>query len=297
MALFGIINVNKPKGLTSHDVVSRLRKILKIKQIGHTGTLDPMATGVLPICVGKATKLIQYLDNSKAYRAYIKLGMKSDTYDIEGQITEENKVSFDLDKIQSILTEFKGEITQKPPMYSAVHYKGKRLYEYARKNIEILDIPERKVFINKIELIDVLDKNSEHPVLIVDIVCSAGTYIRSIANDAGLKLGYGALLSDLARTKAGKFFIDNCVSLEDIKESYETGNIDNIIINPINILDIKQFKIDESLLEKIKNGQPLRIQDNNNFSENEKVLLVLNNSLIAVSEFREDKIFPTNVFI
>jgi len=153
---FGIINVNKPKGFTSHDVVAKLRKILRIKQIGHTGTLDPMATGVLPVCVGKATKIIQYLESSKAYRAFIKLGIKTDTYDMEGQILEKNPVILDIEGIKKYLESFRGEIIQTPPIYSAIHYKGKRLYEYARKNIEVTDIPTRKVTINSIELVEVL---------------------------------------------------------------------------------------------------------------------------------------------
>lgn len=296
LALFGIINVNKPKGLTSHDVVSRLRKILNMKQIGHTGTLDPMATGVLPVCIGKATKLIQYLDDKKAYRAYIKLGVKSNTYDLEGEITETNKVKFNFETIKSALSEFQGEITQKPPIYSAVHYKGKRLYEYARKNIDIPDIPERKVFIKDIELIEVLNQESEHPVLVVDIDCSAGTYIRSIANDLGIKLKYGALLENLTRTKAGTFLLDTSFSLEKIQELKQSGQADHFIINPLNVLNLKKYNVDTEIIGKLKNGQYFQ-PENIDFVDNEKIMLINNNSLISIAEFKDGKIFPNNVFL
>lgn len=297
MALFGIININKPKGITSHDVVSRLRKILNIKQIGHTGTLDPMATGVLPICIGKATKLIQYLDDTKAYRAYIKLGIKTLSYDLESEIIKRIPVSFDINRVKEIVSEFQGEIIQKPPIYSAVHYKGKRLYEYARKNIEIPDIPERKVFIKNIEIVDVNDEKSENPTIVIDIDCSSGTYIRSIANDIGSKLGYGAVLSDLTRTKAGKFYLDNSYTIEKIKEIYQNNKTISFLTNPINVLDFNKINIEEPLLIKIKNGQCFSIKNIDNLEENEKLLLVYEGTIMAIAKFKDNKIFPTNVFI
>jgi tRNA pseudouridine55 synthase len=346
---FGIINVNKPKGFTSHDVVAKLRKILKIKQIGHTGTLDPMATGVLPVCIGKATKIIQYLESSKAYRAFIKLGIKTDTYDMEGEILETNPVDLDLNKIKKHLATFKGEITQIPPIYSAVHYKGKRLYEYARKNIEINDIPTRQVIVNSIELIDVLIchcerseaihqlltnewiassqaprnddqflKNSENPILIVDIDCSEGTYIRSIAHDLGEKLGYGACLSDLTRTKAGKFNLEKSHTLEEIESFYKIGDFDKFLINPVEILPLELFEVEENLLKKIKNGQYFptchaelvsvsqnhetlkQVQGDNSLIQhgNKSILqLVYKNKLAAIARFEDNIIKPVNVFI
>lgn len=294
MSLFGIINVNKSKGLTSHDVVSRLRKILNLKQIGHTGTLDPLATGVLPVCIGKATKLIQYLETSKSYRAFIKLGEKTDTFDLEGNVTEKNKVVFNSDEIEKTLLSFKGEIVQKPPIYSAVHYKGKRLYEYARKNIELTDIPERKVFISSIKYIDCLEKESDNPIIIVDIDCSTGTYIRSIANDIGLILGYGAFLYSLERTKSGKFLLKDSFSLEEIKEN---SKMDDIIINPLNILNLNKYFIDEKLLLNLKNGQYINVEDNDIFKEDENISIVFNTKLVAIAKFKENKLFPKNVFL
>lgn len=294
--LFGIINVNKPKGLTSHDVVSRLRKILNTKQIGHTGTLDPLATGVLPVCIGKATKVIQYLDDSKAYRAFIKLGIKTDTYDMEGKITEIKKVTLDVDRIQAALNSFNGEIIQKPPIYSAVHYKGKRLYEYARANVTIDDIPERKVTINSIKLLEIFEEEMQPPVLVVDISCSAGTYIRSIAHDLGEILGYGATLSGLIRIKAGKFTIENSYTLDEIQTFKNQEKINEIIVNPVCALGLKCSKIDDVQLGKIKNGQYL-FDLKTEAEEGEKIQLLYNDSLAAIAEIREGKIKPVNVFV
>ena len=294
---FGIINVNKPKGFTSHDVVAKLRKILKIKQIGHTGTLDPMAIGVLPICIGKATKVIQYLESSKAYRAFIKLGIKTDTYDMEGEILEKTPVTLNIEEIKKHLKSFNGEITQTPPIYSAVHYKGKRLYEYARKNIEINDIPTRKVTINSIELIGISDENSENPVLIVDIDCSEGTYIRSIAYDLGEKLGYGACLCDLTRTKAGKLTVDKTHTLEEIELSCETGDFNEFLMNPIEILPLEFFEIDEILLDKIKKGQYFYVDSLSSLPNYYFLQLVYKNRLAAIARFEDNIIKPVNVFI
>lgn len=291
---FGIINVNKPKGFTSHDVVAKLRKIFNIKQIGHTGTLDPMATGVLPICIGKATKVIQYMESSKAYRAFIKLGIKTDTYDMEGEILETKPVALDIGLIKKYLEDFKGEIIQTPPIYSAVHYKGKRLYEYARKNIEIEDIPTRKVTVNSIELLDIVDKESKNPILVLDIDCSEGTYIRSIAYDLGEKLGCGACLSGLTRTKAGKFTFEESNTLEEIQYLSETNDLNNIIINPVEILPLEILEVTEILLEKIKNGQYFSTEKE---LRSNLIQLVYKNKLAAIARFEDNIIKPVNVFI
>lgn len=306
MDLSGIINVNKPKGFTSHDVVAKLRKILKIKQIGHTGTLDPSATGVLPVCIGNATKIIQYLESDKAYRAYIMLGIKTDTYDMEGKILEKNPVNVDFEIIKDNLKNFEGEITQTPPIYSAVHYKGKRLYEYARKNIEIPDIPKRSVTVYSINLVEILnniplnitdtDTNGEekYPVLVVDIDCSEGTYIRSIAHDLGEQLGCGACLSDLTRTKAGRFNLENSLSLEEIESSVNSGDFEKIIVNPVDVLPLDKIEAEEDLLIKIKHGQSFPAPQE--FKTN-PIQLVNNNKLVAIAKIEDNTVKPVNVFI
>lgn len=294
--MFGILNIYKPKGITSHDVISKLRKILKIKQIGHTGTLDPMAEGVLPVCIGKATKLIQYLDDTKAYRAFIKLGIETDTYDMEGEIIHSVPVVLDENKVKEYLLTFSGEITQTPPIYSAIHYKGKRLYEYARQNITVEDIPTRKVTIENINLFEILERESEHPVLVVDIDCTSGTYIRSIAYDLGKLLGCGAALSGLIRTRAGKFLIENSVKLDDVKNIHLDGKINDFLIKPIDELSLKQIKVNSIDLEKIKVGQGLFV-DKQAFLEDEKILLIYENQIVSVAQFNDGKISPKNVFI
>ena len=149
--MFGFLNIYKPKGKTSHDVVAILRRITKIKQIGHTGTLDPFAEGVLPICIGKATRLVEYLDDDKAYIGTIQLGKSTTTYDIEGDVTNSSEIKVLLDDIEKVLINFKGEIEQTPPIYSAIKVNGKKLYEYARKGEEV-EIKSRKVFIETLEI-------------------------------------------------------------------------------------------------------------------------------------------------
>ncbi|MFA6988790.1 MAG: tRNA pseudouridine(55) synthase TruB [Candidatus Gastranaerophilaceae bacterium] len=314
--MFGILNINKPKGYTSHDVVAKLRKILKIKQIGHTGTLDPMATGVLPICIGKATKIIQYLADTKSYRAYVKLGIQTDTCDIEGKIIEEHEVKdINVEKINECLKNFSGEIEQTPPMFSAVHYNGKRLYEYARKNIEITDIPKRKVFISSITLLEVQypfegcqplhlgckpnfqsDLAAQKPVLVLDIDCSFGTYIRSIAHDLGKMLHCGATLYDLMRTRAGIFEISESYSIEKIEEFAQNNNVTKILINPVEVLNLEIVNVDETQIENIKNGKYLNYK-NFDLAQNQKVQLVYHSNLAAIAEFRDSKLYPKTVFI
>ncbi len=294
--LFGMLNINKPKGFTSHDVVGKLRGILKTKQIGHTGTLDPMATGVLPICIGKATKTIQYLETTKAYRADIKLGIVTDTYDMEGEILQKTPITLDIPKIKQLLQEFQGEITQTPPIYSAVHYKGKRLYEYARKNIEITDIPSRVVNVKSIKLVDSYDLNTENPSIVVDIECSGGTYIRSIAYDLGEKLGYGACLGGLIRTESGKFKLDNCYTLSEVEEAVRDENLSEIIINPLDILPLDKIQLDEMLLDRIKNGNSFFIEPETDI-KTEMVQLVYENTLVAIAKKENTQIKPSNVFI
>jgi len=292
--LFGVINVNKLKGMTSHDVVSKLRKILGIKQIGHTGTLDPLAVGVLPTCIGKATRIIEYFESSKAYRAYIKLGISTSTYDAEGEILETKPVSLNIEQVKECLEMFKGEIIQTPPIYSAVHYKGKRLYEYARKNIEIEDIPTRKVTINSIELINIPDEKSENPVLMINIDCSEGTYIRSIAHDLGEQLGCGAFLSYLVRTRAGRFNIDDAHTLEEIEDFCKTDDYDKFLINPVGVLPLEILEIEEDLLSTIKNGQSF---SSDAPMKNNILQLICKNQLAAIASIEDNIIKPVKVFI
>ena len=186
--MFGFLNVNKQSGITSHKVISILRKVTGIKQIGHAGTLDPLASGVLPVAIGKASKLIDYLEEDKSYQVGMYLGKVSDTYDTEGKVEETGSKKITVEEIEAILPKFRGETKQIPPAFSAVHYNGKRLYELARSGKIPDDIPSRDIVIYKNELISF---DYEKQILKLDIDCSKGTYIRTIVNDIGQELGCG----------------------------------------------------------------------------------------------------------
>lgn len=245
-SLFGFLNIYKPVGMTSHDVVSVLRRVTKIKQIGHTGTLDPFAEGVLPICIGKATRLIEYLRDDKEYLATVQFGAATNTFDLDGEkvFTSDKKVS--LDDIKEGLKSFEGEISQLPPIFSAIKVKGKKLYEYARKGEEV-EIQPRKVVIENIELKNFDEELQQAQIL---LKCSKGTYIRSIANDLGKNLGCGGYLIKLIRTQAGKFRVENSVQLDGI-------DVESNLINPLDILNLPKIAVDNDDLARIKNGMPI----------------------------------------
>lgn len=245
-SLFGFLNIYKPVGMTSHDVVSVLRRVTKIKQIGHTGTLDPFAEGVLPICIGKATRLIEYLQDDKEYLATVQFGAATNTFDLDGEkvFTSDKKVS--RDDIKECLKSFEGEILQFPPIFSAIKVKGKKLYEYARKGEEV-EIQPRKVVIENIELKNFDEELQQAQIL---LKCSKGTYIRSIANDLGKNLGCGGYLIKLIRTQAGKFRVENSVQLDGI-------DVESNLINPLDILNLPKIAVDNDDLARIKNGMPI----------------------------------------
>lgn len=245
-SLFGFLNIYKPVGMTSHDVVSVLRRVTKIKQIGHTGTLDPFAEGVLPICIGKATRLIEYLQDDKEYLATVQFGAATNTFDLDGEkvFTSDKKVL--RDDIKEGLKSFEGEILQFPPIFSAIKVKGKKLYEYARKGEEV-EIQSRKVVIENIELKNFDEELQQAQIL---LKCSKGTYIRSIANDLGKNLGCGGYLIKLIRTQAGKFRVENSVQLDGI-------DVESNLINPLDILNLPKIAVDNDDLARIKNGMPI----------------------------------------
>lgn len=225
----GILNINKPEGLTSHDVVVKLRKLLKIKKVGHTGTLDPQATGVLLICIGKATKLSNLLSSkNKGYTAGMKIGITTDTQDIWGNILEKKECSnLNIEQIKEAFLHFTGEINQVPPMYSAVKHKGKRLYKLAREGY-IVERTPRKVTINSIEKISY--KEDAYPEIIFKVSCSSGTYIRTLCEDIGKYLGYGACMFSLVRTKIGSYTIEDAVTLEKLSEVIKNETFFNYLI-------------------------------------------------------------------
>ena len=216
----GFINLNKPAGFTSHDCVAKVRRILKTKKVGHGGTLDPAATGVLPIAVGKATRLLQFLPEEKAYRARIRLGMKTTTDDLEGDIiSTQPDVEIAHAEIKACLGKFSGTIEQIPPIYSAIKKQGKKLYELARKG-EKFDVPPRTVAIDTIELLNII--SGEFTEVEIAITCSPGTYIRAIARDLGKMLGVGGTLANLIRTKSCGMQLADSVTLLQLEEQVQS---------------------------------------------------------------------------
>ena len=221
----GIINVYKEAGYTSFDVVARLRGILKIKKIGHTGTLDPDATGVLPVCVGKATKLCDMLtDKDKVYECVMMLGVETDTYDLSGRVLSRNSVTASEEEIVNAINSFVGDIMQVPPMYSALKVNGKKLYELAREGKEV----ERKRRPVTIFSIDIL--NISLPEVSIRIHCSKGTYIRSLCHDVGEVLGCGCAMKSLVRTRVSMFDIADARTLDEIERIVKAGNLDGIML-------------------------------------------------------------------
>ncbi|WP_293019685.1 tRNA pseudouridine(55) synthase TruB [Moorena sp. SIO3I8] len=215
----GFLNLNKPAGWTSHDCVAKVRRLLRLKRVGHGGTLDPAATGVLPIALGKATRLLQYMQQDKAYKATVRLGVRTTTDDLEGEvIATQSAAGLTLELVKGFLKQFEGKIQQVPPMYSAIQIKGKRLYDLARAG-EVVEVPERTV---EVETIEVLDwRGGEFPEIDLAIACGPGTYIRSIARDLGDALETGGVLAALTRTRSSGFDLADSLTLEELTQQLE----------------------------------------------------------------------------
>ncbi|MFN2111249.1 MAG: tRNA pseudouridine(55) synthase TruB [Anaerolineae bacterium] len=223
----GFLIVNKPTGMTSHDVVNAVRRMAGTRRVGHTGTLDPMATGVLVLALGAATRLVRFIDGSdKAYRATLRLGETTTTYDADGEIVERYPVTASAAEIEAALANFRGAIDQVPPMYSAIKVKGQKLYKLARQGKEIARAP-RPVTIHRLDVLA-----WALPDLTIDVVCSAGTYIRSLAHDLGQTLGCGAHLIALTRIAAGKFRLEEAHTLEALRALAETERLAEALLPP-----------------------------------------------------------------
>lgn len=285
--MFGFLNVFKPASMTSHDVIAILRKITKIRQIGHAGTLDPFAQGVLPVAIGKATRLIEFLNDDKEYLAEVSFGKSTNTYDCEGEATFECDSKVALKELKEALESFKGEILQTPPIYSAIKIKGKKLYEYARKGEEV-EIQPRKVTIEKLELKSFDQKKQTAEIL---IKCSKGTYIRSIAHDLGQNLKVGAHLSKLIRTRAGDFLVENSIPLEELC----VENISQNLIPPLEALNLKKIEITDADCGKIINGQSIKNPETKN-NHDDFVILVYNNNVAAIGQVNGEEIKAKKVF-
>lgn len=265
---YGFLNIYKQKGMTSFDVIRELRKKLNIKKIGHTGTLDPMAEGVLIVAVGEATKLIEFMmKDEKDYSAKIIFGKKSDTYDAEGKIEEVSSRKPDFDEIQEVISGFTGEIDQVPPKYSALKINGKKAYEMARKGADF-EMKSRKVQIKNIAII-----KYKYPYLEFDITCSSGTYIRSLAHDIGAGLGTGAYLTELKRTRVGNFIIRDSMKLNDVTDK------DLIPLEAVT-LKLECAEISKNEYENLNLGRFIEKSD----ISNNIVCAFYNNKLVGIME-------------
>jgi tRNA pseudouridine55 synthase len=248
----GILNVNKPADMTSHDVVLRVRRLTGQRKVGHAGTLDPMATGVLLLCLGQATRVTEYLmAGRKRYRAVVRFGVSTDTYDADGTVTQSVE-SFYLsqDQLVDALASFRGVIQQIPPPYSAIRQKGQRLYELARRGIAV-QAPPRTVEIYGLDLVA-----WEPPHLTLDVTCSPGTYVRSLAHDLGQMLGVGAHLSELTRLASGKWRLEDAITLDDLQRQVEAGDWVHLL-HPLDaaLQDFDRVDLTVDLAQQVIHGQ------------------------------------------
>jgi tRNA pseudouridine55 synthase len=287
--LFGFLNIYKPSKLTSHDVVTRLRKMTGVKQIGHAGTLDPMAVGVLPMAIGSATRLLRFLETDKIYIAEVLLGTATTTDDLDGQVLSEKTVDSAVASIlPSVVAGFVGEQKQKPPAYSAIHHGGKRLYELAREGNIPDDVPLRDVWVEGIDIVSV-----ELPVVKLRIKCSGGTYIRAIARDLGEKLGFGACLKSLIREKSGPFLLSQAHTLEALDELAQGNRLADAIVPPQAVLKMDIVKVDREKAKILATGQHLPVSSVASMTDDEAVdgklcLVMCENSLIALCQVTKD---------
>ncbi len=280
----GILIVNKEENMTSRDVVNIVSKKLNTKKVGHTGTLDPMAKGVLVLAINKALKLVDDITSlDKEYIAEVTLGIKTDTLDITGNILEEKKEKIiTKEKLTEVLSSFIGKYNMEVPIYSAIKVNGKKLYEYARENKKV-ELPVKEVYVNNIELINLNNNKFTFKCNV-----SKGTYIRSLIRDICSKLNVIGCMSDLIRTKQGNFNIENSIKLNDINENTE-------LIDMVDVIDIPKIEVDEFLYDKIKNGSKLENRYNYN-----KLAFIYKNKLLAIYIIDKNdnkKIKPKKVFI
>ena len=293
----GVLVIDKPAGITSHDVVARARKIIGERRVGHTGTLDPFATGVLVLLVGRATRIAQFLSGAeKEYEGVIRLGYATDTGDVTGTRVQlqshakQSTPSLRKEEIEVAMTSLRGEIEQLPPMYSAKKIAGRKLYEHARRGEEVVREPVR-VTIHQFELLtkDARFASNDEGSLdfSVRVVCSAGTYIRSLAEDLGQKLGVGAHLVQLRRTRAGRFRVDSALTLERLAEAFSQNPVLDTLITPHDALShLPAVDLDEDQLRTTLHGLDLPLKDNDQkLSGGDPVRLSQNNHLVAVGKF------------
>ena len=291
--IHGVLNVYKEKGFTSHDVVAKLRGIVGQKKIGHTGTLDPDAEGVLPVCLGKATKLCDLLtDKDKTYEAVMLLGITTDTQDITGTVLEENTTeNITVEQVEKVIKSFVGDYDQIPPMYSALKVQGKKLYELARQGIEV----ERKA--RRVKILDIEILETELPRVRMRVTCSKGTYIRTLCDDIGQKLGCGACMEELLRTRVERFSIEESLKLSEIQELKEEGKLKTVLMTIDSMFpDLAKVTLDEAASCAVKNGNMFSREgiscvcpEKNEFSDGENILVYDNmGQFVAIYRYKKD---------
>lgn len=315
LPISAFININKPAGITSHDVINKLRKWTKIKRIGHAGTLDPLATGVLPIALGSACRLLDYLSDDKVYLAEILLGVKTTTDDISGEIIGRNTVpkSIDRNNIESLLSKFTGTILQKPPLYSAIRQNGQRLYNITRRKLNrqaselekkdaIADmdasVKPRSVTISKIDLIDL--KGSS---LTIRVFCAAGTYIRSLARDIGEVIGCGACLESLRREKSGDFIISEALELTEIENLIKQNKLAEVLLSPQKLIDFELIELNLTEAINIAHGRFIALSGQNQRRLNNYLLAIcpelsnINSQTIALCLINKENILQPQIVL
>lgn len=304
----GVINIYKVKGFTSHDVVAKLRGIVKQKKIGHTGTLDPDATGVLPVCLGSATKLCDMLtDKEKEYIAKVQLGVTTDTQDMTGNVISEKKAEVTELQVTEAIQSFVGKYEQIPPMYSALKVNGKKLYELARQGKEV----ERKARPVTIHYIEILDMSL--PQITIKVGCSKGTYIRTLCHDLGEKLGCGAAMASLERTKSGRFALDTAMTLAELEEKLNTAgeNREKVLkslIIPVDkmFLEYQELRLLPQWERLVQNGNAFEEKnlkkefwDKERADKSQYRVYIGENTFMGVYEYRkkERKFYPVKMFL
>ena len=294
MSVDGILNINKPSGLTSFQVVARVRRATRIKRVGHGGALDPMATGVLPVCIGRGTRVAEFfLLSPKTYRAEVELGIVTDTFDAEGAVVQRSDPSFvGREDLLKILPSLMGWTEQTPPMYSAVRYQGKHLYELARAGIDVIRQP-RMVHVTRLELLDF-----KSPRFTLEVDCGKGTYVRSLAHDLGQKLGCGATLKSLVRLRCSSFTLANAVSLSDFEDAVRRQDW-LPLVHPLDsvLSSLQRVDVDQPTRLRIEQGQPVNLDP----SSQAEVLRAYSpdNHFIAILRFEKDSGLwhPEKVFL
>ena len=287
--MFGFLNLDKPFDWTSHDCVAKTRKLLGIKKVGHAGTLDPAATGVLPIAIGKATRLLQYLPSDKAYKATIRLGVQTTTDDLQGEIISQQSVTeLNLETVKTALKQFQGKIEQIPPSFSAIQIDGKRLYDLARKG-EKVEAPVRNVEIFNLDILDW--REGEFPELDVNIACGSGTYIRAIARDLGAILDTGGTLAALQRTVSSGFNLADSITLAELEAKLEAEEFQPIITDAP-LLHLPEITLPATEARRWCQGQKISVD-----KQVSEILRVYNEQrlFLGIAELKEELLIPRMV--